>query len=284
MSKKKPWTRNQILILCGLIIGAITTITPFALRFIPQRTGMDKEEIEKIVEKVVADYHEKHGEDVQGFQPDRDQLKAELTKALERTNNLAVKGNRTDAEKALQELRERGDLSSLQQMLIKERNNNRDMLVERNREIATVAYIRGDIEIASSAAQEILQLDPNDPTALRQMGHIYRLQGNLDEAEKKFLRLKEISIESNNEQWQSVALGSLGLIYQTRGDPNKAEQMHKKSLEIDKKLGWLEGMASQYSNLGMIYYMRGDLYKAEELHKKSLVPFPVSEFRRFHVL
>ena len=229
MSKRKPWTRNQKLIVYGLIIAGIAAITPFAVRFIPQQTGMDKEEIDKIAEKVVADYLEKHGEDLQGFQPERGQLKAGLTKALERISSLAAKGNRSDAEKALKELRERGDLSSLQQMLIKERDKNRDMLVDRNREIADVAFLRGDIDIAKSAALEILRLEPNDPTALNQMGNIYMLQGKLGEAEKKYLRVHELGIDANNEEWQAVALGNLGLIYQTRGDLDKAEQMLTKS-------------------------------------------------------
>ena len=273
MSKRKPWTRNQKLILWGLIIAVIAAITPFAVRFIQQRTGMNKEEIEKIAKKVVADYLEKHGEDLQGFQPERDQLKAGLTKALERTSSLAAKGNRSDAEKALKDLRERGDLSSLQQMLIKERDKNRDMLTERNREIADVAYLRGDIDIAKSAAQEILRLDPNDPTALNQTGYIDKRQGKLGKAEKKYLRVYELGIYVNNEIWQATALGNIGLIYYTRGNLDKAEQMHKKSLEINEKLGRLEGMAITYVNLSVVCEKRGDVEKTGDYLENALELF-----------
>jgi tetratricopeptide (TPR) repeat protein len=199
-----------------------------------------------------------------------EQLKDELAKAVERMRKLEAAGNRPDAEKALEELRESGEMSRLQELLIKDRDEHRDALIQRNREIAAVSYLRGDIDVAEEAVNEILRVLPDDLFALNQSGHICRLRGKLNEAERAYLRVQELAIEASSEEVQAAALGNLGVIYGTRGDLNRAEQMIKTSLEIDKKLGRLEGMANQYGNLGLIYRRRGDLDKAEQMFNKSL--------------
>ena len=199
-----------------------------------------------------------------------EQLKDQLANAVERMRKLEAAGNRPDAEKALEELRESGEMSRLQELLIKDRDEHRDALIQRNREIAAVSYLRGDIDIAEEAVDEILRVLPVDLFALNRRGHICRLRGKLYEAERAYLRIQELAIEASSEEWQAVALGNLGLIYQTRGDLDKAEQMHKKALEINEKLERLDGIARQYGGLGLIYRTRGDLDKAEQMHSKSL--------------
>ena len=217
-----------------------------------------------------------------------EQLKDELAKAVERIKKLEAEGNRPDAEKALEELRESGDMRRLQELLIRDRDEHRDALIQRNREISAVAYLRGDIDIASDAVNEILKELPEDLFALNQRGHIHKLRGKLKEAESDYKRVLVLAIETENNQARAVALGNLGLIYTTRGDLDKAEEMHLKSLKIKEKLGLQEGMANSYGNLGLIYEQGGDIGKAKEygekalgLYKKIGMPCKVEEMKEW---
>jgi len=193
-----------------------------------------------------------------------------LAKSVERIEKLKAEGNRPDAEKALEELRESGDMMRLQELLIKDRDKHRDALIQRNREIAAVAFLRGDINIATEAVNEILKELPDDMFALNQMGHIHHLRGQLNEAEDCYRRLLQLGRERGNQEVQAWGLGNLGIIYGTRIELDKAEKMFNKVLKIEEKLGRLDSIARAYGNLGVIYKTKGDLDKAKDMHKKSL--------------
>jgi len=197
--------------LCGVIIAAVGVAVKIILHFWPRKMSESRNvevDAEFILSKAIGEAERKGRAEEQ-----IDQLKGELVKALERVRQLETKGNRPDATEALQELRKSGDMRRLQELLIKDRDERCDALIERNYEIAAVAYLRGDINVALAATDEVLRLQPNDVIALSQKGHICRLQGNLEEAEKAYLRVKELGVEASNEEWQSVASGNLGLIY-----------------------------------------------------------------------
>jgi len=204
------------------------------------------------------------------FELENEQLKEQLAKAIQRIKKIEAEGNRPDAEKALADARESGDMSGLQRLLLHDRDEHQEALIQRNREIAAVAYLRGDIEIAMNAIDEILKALTEDLFALRWRGHIHMLQGRINEAESDYNRVLKLATDTEDDKARAQALGNLGNIYFRRGDLDKAEEMHRKSLEIKERLGLPAGMANSYGNLGLVYYMRGDLDKAEEMHKKSL--------------
>ena len=246
----------------GRINGDGTAIGDNPIVTIDKRQGIDGELVLlKVME--VAEAKGRADEQIE-------QLKDDLEKAIERIKILEAKGSQPDAEKALEELRKSGDMRRLQNLLIKDRDVNRDALIQRNREIAAVSYLRGDIDIASEAVDEILKVLPDDIFALNQRGHIHRLRGQLKEAEYCYRRLLQLGSELSDEEVQAAALGNLGLIYSTRGELDKAEKMILKSLEKAERIGWLELIASQYGHLGAINQTRGVLDKAEEMHQKSL--------------
>jgi tetratricopeptide (TPR) repeat protein len=122
----------------------------------------------------------------------------------------------------------------------------------------------------SNIALELSMLDETRASILDNLGNVYRIRGDLDEAEKMHGK----SLESNErlENFEGIAsnYNNLGIIYKTRGELDKAEEMQKKSLEINERLGKLEGMANNYGNLCVIYGIRGELDKAEEMQMKSL--------------
>jgi len=246
----------------GRINGDGTAIGDNPIVTIDKRQGIDGE---LVLSKVVEEAEAKGRAEQQ-----IEQLKDGLAKAVERIKKLEAEGNRPDAEKALEELRESGDMRRLQELLIRDREEHRDALIQRNREIAAVAYLRGDIDIASEAVDEILKELPDDIFALNQMGHIHKLRGELKEAEDCYRRVLQLGSDVSDDASQAVALGNLGLIYETRGELDKAEDVFLKSLEINKELGRLEGMASDYGNLGIVYEQRGDIGKAKEYWEKAL--------------
>ena len=203
-------------------------------------------------------------------------LKEQCDAALRRAED-AEKLGQPEAQGISREVRERSDTTRLLQFLLasrealeKRRDEVEEQLVALNREIAAVAYLRGEIETCETALDEILRALPDDMDALNRMGHIQDLRGDLGQAEKNYQRVLELSVLDDHQEGQAVALGNLGNIYWTRGDLDKAEEMYRKALEINEQLGRREGMAIQYGNLGLVYQTRGEVGKAEEMYRKAL--------------
>lgn len=143
-----------------------------------------------------------------------------------------------------------------------------DTLVSADREIAAVAYLRGDISQAEESLKSILARRPDDLVATNLLGLLEYFRGNLSEAESKFRRVTVLA--ADDISWQGIADGNMGLIFLTRGELDRAEELFQKSLEIDERLGRQEGMASRFCNLGVIYQARGELDRAEQMLLKSL--------------
>ena len=240
----------------GTVIGDHAKVT------VDKRIGVDAE---LILERVIKEAEAKGRAELQ-----EEQLKEQLAKAVERIKKLEAEGNRPDAEKALEELRQSGDMKLLQKLLIKDRDEHRDVLIRRNREIAAVAYLRGDIDIANEAVNEILKELPDDLFALKQRGNIHRLWGDSKEAEVCYRRVLQLSRDVSDEAVEAAALGNLAMIYMEKGELDKAEEMCLQSLEISERGGMMGLTASQYGNLGAIYLTRGELDKAEKMFRDGL--------------
>jgi len=167
-----------------------------------------------------------------GLETELEHARRERDNAIKRVEELKAQGNRPDAEEALRELRDTGDMAALQTLLIEERDRHKDALIQRNREIVAVAYLRGDIDIAAEACNEILRLDANDLDAINYEGRIHLLRGELDQAVESYSRIIEIALAQKDEMWKAIAFGNLGLIYLTRGDLDRAEEMYNPSSTV----------------------------------------------------
>jgi tetratricopeptide (TPR) repeat protein len=228
---------------------------------------------EAIVEKLIKQLSEKD-QRIGQLTQDNVQLKQQAVNAIARVDEQVNTGN-VQAEKAIQDATQHGDVTGLLAILSKKRvplqkaaTEDRSALIEINREIAALAYLTGHIDTATSALQEILSWQPDDVFAINQMGNIYQLQGRLKEAEASFKKV--LALSNKDFMGQATAYNNLGIVYQTRGDLKEAEAMQQKALEINKELKSREGMTANYGNLGIVYHIRGDLKKAEVMHQKAL--------------
>ena len=137
-------------------------------------------------------------------------------------------------------------------------------------DIGNIAYLN-DTQKALSAYQKAVNLDPSNRNAWNRSGHIQYRLGNLDKAKEAYRTV--LGLAGEDREIQAVAYGNLGNIYKTRGELDKAEKFYIKALSINEKLGRPEGMAYQYGSLGLIYRIRGELDKAKEYWQKSLALF-----------
>ena len=248
------------------VIGIIVTVISIVPKLGKKRELVNSELVEKLIEAMKDKFQ---------AEKDRELTKDSLRDAINRISESAGSA----AEKMLEGLRQTGDMSGLQDMLLKDKEKHikdaHENILKRNYEILTVAYLRGDIDIAESVAKEILQLKPNDLTAICRMGHIYNLRGRLDLAEKAYKHMLNIITEDDDISWQAAALGNLGIIYGMQADFNqvdfnKAEKYICEALKIDKRIGFKEGEADNYGNLGNIYAMKNKFVDAEKWHRKAL--------------
>ena len=261
-AQSKLTTRIEIALVILAFVGGVAALIWQAVS--PSTEEKIIEAVERVIEKrTVPD------EELKGAYGEIGKLKEQLARAMRRVAELERQGVK-DAKGIIEELRKSGNVERLLEVLEKDRDIHKNQWIERNREIAVVAYLRGDIDIAIEAVDEILKELPDDLFALNLRGHIHKLNGQYKKAEDCYRHALKVGRNVGDEAVQAVALDNLGVIYRERGELDKAEDMHLKSLEIAKKLGLQELMACAYGNLGLIYKTRGELDKAENMHNKSL--------------
>ena len=205
---------------------------------------------------------------------DRDSQIEQLKAALARVEIRADEGD-DQAGQAIAQARESGDVTKLQAVLIAEADRRGDAIREQMtdylalcREIAAIAFLRGDIVEAERRLQIVLRVEPDDLDAVNRMGRVLNLRGDLPAAEIQYRRLLDLA--PNDDSVRATALGNLGLIERMRGNLDAAEKLHRESLEITGKLGDLEKQAVNLGNLGVIEGRRGNLDAAERLLRESL--------------
>jgi len=94
--------------------------------------------------------------------------------------------------------------------------------------------------------------------------------GELEQALCAYNHLLMKSIEANDKEWKSFALGNIGIVYGAKGELETALEYYEKALEVSEVLGSKEGMAGALGNIGNVYFIRGELDKALEYYEKTL--------------
>jgi tetratricopeptide (TPR) repeat protein len=223
------------------------------------KNGPTKEEITEIAQTVIDKYR---GENEilrvkrSGTNPDVTMLRQQLINAIERLDETERKGDIKISGGIVGELRKSGDVSRLLDFLIVYRNLNKDNLIEVDKEISAVAYLKGDIELAAKTTNEILAIDPENFEALNKRGDIFRLRGELENAKSTYQSLLKVTNNRANLGYKAVALDKLGLIYMMENNLQDANQVLCESLEINEKLGAKEKIAINLNNLGLVLYYK----------------------------
>lgn len=106
--------------------------------------------------------------------------------------------------------------------------------------------------------------------ALNNIGKIYYLQGNYEDAIKSHNEALQIAESVNDLRMKATSLYHLGIIYQSRGDYKKAINLYKAALQIDEQLGDQKAKILRINNIGTIYYLEGDYEKTLEFFEEAL--------------
>ena len=123
---------------------------------------------------------------------------------------------------------------------------------------AITAHQEGKFEEAEQLYKEILKTNPNNLTAMNNLGVLLRSLGKFDEAEasyKKAIELKPDYIDAHN---------NLGNVLKELGKFDEAEASYKKAIEI--KPDYIEAN----NNLGVLQLSLGKLNEAEASYKKAI--------------
>jgi len=73
---------------------------------------------------------------------------------------------------------------------------------------------------------------------------------------------RKVKDKNEKLQGKSAALANIGLIYSVLGQPDEALKNHREALEIVRKIGYEKGIANQLGNIGNIYGALGKAEEA----------------------
>lgn len=114
-----------------------------------------------------------------------------------------------------------------------------------------------------------LKLDRGICAAYARLGDLYRLQGNLDQAEFYFNASYRLAKKINRKTSLGHALNNLAIVYFERGDTLKARSYFEKGLQLRMDNKDVNAIAESYYNLGDYQFYIGKPQLAIRWYKKS---------------
>lgn len=174
-----------------------------------------------------------------------------------------------EAKKILAEFRKTGNLRDLQEYLIREGDKQEDRYVQGRLDIASVAFLRGDIKTANSALEEALKTDENNLYALLMHGQVLEHIGKLKEATSSYNRLLDLSRQTGDAKYTFYAMSAIGKLYAQTGNIEKAKEYFKDANDLANKSNDKELIQIAFSDNGNMYFIEGKYKDSLEMHKKS---------------
>jgi tetratricopeptide (TPR) repeat protein len=206
-------------------------------------------------------------------------LKEHEERAIARVQQIEAEGN-SEAKRALEEYRKKGDTAKLLALLLEERDRIRqevrtqtEKLVDLDRQITSVAFRRRDVPVAAEAVERLLAASPNDSLGLYVRSALSLLRGSFGEAEADIRYALRLAVDANDKQAEATALNGLGLIYCAMADWKRGEEMTLQALRTYKETGNMRGTAMMYGNLVAVYAGKDDWKKAEESAFKAFAMY-----------
>jgi len=206
-------------------------------------------------------------------------LKEHEERAIARVQQIEAEGN-SEAKRALEEYRKKGDTAKLLALLLEERDRIRqevrtqtEKLVDLDRQITSVAFRRRDVPVAAEAVERLLAASPNDSLGLYVRSALSLLRGSFGEAAADIRYALRLAVDANDKQAEATALNGLGLIYCAMADWKRGEEMTLQALRTYKETGNMRGTAMMYGNLVAVYAGKDDWKKAEESAFKAFAMY-----------
>lgn len=153
-------------------------------------------------------------------------------------------------------------------------------LSETWQEIGALTYATDTLRSLNAYARAV-QLSPDDHVARGQLGNLYLLVGQLDEAEEAFER---VLYETDDKAVVAAMYANLGVIRMMRGELREARILIEEALDRNEKAGDAMGQASDLGDLGEISRSEGKYPEAIAFFNRSLALYKQVEHREGEAL
>ncbi len=130
-----------------------------------------------------------------------------------------------------------------------------------------------DPEFALSYYEKAFRLNNKNFNALNDIGHIYRLTGDNNNAISFYAKLAHEAQIYGEWQYVASAESNIGVVYQQMGDYSLAKKYYFAALDINNKLSNELRAATQYFNLGTVYEVINEQEKACDYFRKARIIF-----------
>ncbi len=107
-------------------------------------------------------------------------------------------------------------------------------------------------------------------TVLEELGAVYALRGNYDEAIKAFETMADAAWRLGSRHHMGVAFDRLGRAHRSRGDYDVARKHLDRAENTFRQTGDQAGLASTLDDIGRIHWIRGEYDKAQARYDRAL--------------
>jgi len=137
-------------------------------------------------------------------------------------------------------------------------------------ELAQAYEMQGDWEGAIRNLERIIELDPKFVTALFAMGRVNIKKGSGQEALDYLYRALSLNTLLGNDEGRATVLNAIGLADYYLDRYDEALKHYLESLEIKRRIVDRRGESATLSNMAVVYQVRGDYEKCIETYEAAL--------------
>ncbi len=137
-------------------------------------------------------------------------------------------------------------------------------------ELAQAYEMKGDWDGAIRNLERIIELDPKFVTALFAMGRVNIKKGSGQEALEYLYRALSLNTLLGNDEGRATVLNAIGLAGYYLDRYDEALKHYHESLEIKRHIGDRRGESATLSNMAVVYQVRGDYEKCVETYEAAL--------------
>jgi tetratricopeptide (TPR) repeat protein/predicted Ser/Thr protein kinase len=138
-------------------------------------------------------------------------------------------------------------------------------------ELAQAYEMKGDWDGAIRNLERIIELDPKFVTALFAMGRVNIKKGSGEEALEYLYRALSLNTLLGNDEGRATVLNAIGLANYYLDRYEDALRQYQESLEIKRHIGDRRGESATLSNMAVVYQVRGDYERCVETYEAALV-------------